>query len=393
MVSEQTIRERLKQERLHRGWTEAELAEKLGKSGNAFVHRIENGPTKINLGLLKSLCGIYSISPLAILVPEKPEETPTSQISEKTAGVSRKNFFEQGRLRGHGTLSEDARSQIRQVLPYVRKLGTVLNRLNEQPIKLQDIGIDPDFPKPSNEFAARIFGRKAAKALRAYFNIGEGGSINVLDFAWNHLRIPVCGLDLGPDCWGFYSADQFGNPLIIYSTSHRFVQRNVFTIAHEIGHHLLQPDNIELDCDDASHLSLEEQMADSFAQELLVPSDSLRGTYDGMGLSLSAEITPRDIVRLSQRFKVSFLMICYCLKDLNKISEAKFSQLSSYCKEQLTNEARELKYIPKDYIIAAPPILELLEETVVRAFKRKVIGQLEASALLDLPKAELQRRL
>src|SRR5262249_43453538 len=157
-----------------------------------------------------------------------------------------------------------------------------------------------------------------------------------------------CGINLGPNCWGMYSSDKFGNPLVIYSTSHKFSQRNIFTIAHEIGHYLFAHDQLNIDCENNDNNILE-KITDTFAQELLVPSFALRQVYDDLGLSLMKEIRPHHIVTLCEHFKVSFFMILICLYQTQKINAVEFNTLKEFCFSRLSSQAQVLGYCPQKY--------------------------------------------
>src|SRR4051812_46681565 len=107
MINEQQLRTKIKDLRIKSGLTEAEVAQKLGKSGNSYVNRIENGPTKINIEILEELCSFYKISPLELFQTQQAISTPQQQ----------KGFFEKSVFRAETGLDENAKEGIRSALP------------------------------------------------------------------------------------------------------------------------------------------------------------------------------------------------------------------------------------------------------------------------------------
>ena len=238
-------------------------------------------------------------------------------------------------------------------------------------------------------FAAQSHARDAAVQIRTYFKIDQNSSLDVSSFAWNYLNIPICALDLGPECWGLYSSDKLNNPLIIYSNAHKFSQRNVFTIAHEIGHYLFDHDDLNVDCD-SNESSVIEKIADTFAQELLVPSTALRQIYDDLGLSLVKDLKPHHIVALCEHFKVSFFMMLVCLRQTQKLNSDEYNSLKDFCINSLSNEAEKLGYNPQKYLSDTKSLYNQLKDLVLVALRKKSLSFFEACQLLDATELELR---
>jgi Zn-dependent peptidase ImmA (M78 family)/DNA-binding XRE family transcriptional regulator len=385
MINEQQLRHKIKNLRIQKGLTEAEVATKLGKSGNSYVNRIENGPTKINIEILEELCSFYKVSPLELLqsAPTTPSTTPSQ---------AQRGFFEKRVFRGEDGLEDDVREEIKQVLPTLRKIGKVQKILGKEPVKLEDISPELKDINLKSPFAAQASARKAALAIRKFFKLDQNSSIDVASFCWNNLNIPICGLDLGSNCWGLYSSDKAGNPLIIYSNTHKFFQRNNFTIAHEIGHYLFAHDLLNIDCD-ATENNIIEKVADTFAQELLVPNVALREVYDDLGLSLVKDIKPHHVTILCEHFRVSFFMMIVVLRQTQKITSTNYNELKEFCLNQLEFESKNLGYQPEKYFNHIKPLNSQLKELVLVALRKELISFFEASQMLDVSTSELQAAL
>ncbi len=385
MINEIDLRNRIKRLRIQSGLSEAQVAEQLGRAGNSYVNRIENGPTKINIEILEELCAFYKVNPIELL-----QAAPSRSGSNQPKG-----FFDKSSFRGMTKLESDAREQIKEQLPTLRKIGKLQKLLQKEPVRLQDISpalFDLKSINTKSPYAAQSAARKAAAQVRAYFEIDKNSSIDITLFCQRHLNIPICGLDLGQECWGLYSSDKYENPLIIYSDAHKFAQRNVFTIAHELGHYLFSHDQLNIDCD-SNENDVVEKIANTFAQELLVPSDALRQTYDELGLSLVHEIKPSHVVSLCEHFKVSFFMMVVCLRQIGKISSQTFDSLKDFCMNRLEHESQNLDYRPEAYLSKVKPLKQQLRDLTVIALRRELIGFFEASQLLDEPEASLKAAL
>lgn len=380
MINEKFLREKLKSYRVKMGLTEAEVASKLGKSGNSYINRIENGPTKINIEILDELCSLYDIPPVELF------DGTSSNVAQNKQP---KGFFEKSVFRGVQKLEEDKREEIRNLLPILRKIGKVQKLLNKEPLELKDFSLDVSDFNLKSTFAAQSHAREAATQIRKYFKIDLNSALDVVSFTSNYLNIPICALDLGPECWGLYSSDKLNNPLIIYSNSHKFSQRNVFTIAHEIGHYLFDHDDLNIDCD-SNEANVVEKIADTFAQELLVPSIALRQVYDDLGFSMVKELKPHHIVTLSEHFRVSFFMMIVCLRQTQKINSDEYNNLKDFCLNSLANESNSLGYNPQKYLSEPKSLYDQLKELVLIALRKKSLSFFEAGKLLDATEAELR---
>lgn len=383
MINEKSIRENLKNLRTKSGLSEAEVAAKLGKSGNSYINRIENGPTKLNIELLQELSTFYKINPLELF--QEGQQVPA--VKNTTKG-----FFEKSVFRGTEAIEDHIRAQIKEHLPTLNKIGKIQKILGKEPIKLTDISSDFENITLKSPVAAQAKAKDVAKLIRNFFKLDQNASIDISTFCWNYLNIPICGLNLGDNCWGMYSSDKNGNPLIIYSNSHVFNQRNVFTVAHEIGHYLFAHDYLNIDCETEEHTIIE-KIANTFAQELLVPSDVLRQIYDELGFSSVNQIKPHHVVTLCDYFKVSFYMMIVCLSQTKKIATNNSDDLKDFCINRLKGESENLGYYPEKYFSHTKSLHQQLRDLVLIALRRDLISFFEASQMLDEPAAELKAAL
>ena len=132
--------------------------------------------------------------------------------------------------------------------------------------------------------------------------------------------------------------------------------RQRFTIAHELGHLLLNIKNNELD---------EEKLCNRFASALLMPKEAVINEF---GTS-RGNIRFFELIAFKEEFKVSFTAIIYRLKDLKIISEYLYKGLSIFLSQKIN------KNDPKP----------ITPETSYQ-FKR-IVYKLEADGIISLNKA------
>jgi Zn-dependent peptidase ImmA (M78 family)/DNA-binding XRE family transcriptional regulator len=153
------------------------------------------------------------------------------------------------------------------------------------------------------------------------------------------------------------------------------VERNRFTLAHEVGHALIG------ECKEAK---LEKAM-DRFASAFLVPADHLR---DEVGTDRTA-FAYKELVRLKHLYGVSYIALLYRLKDVGVISEATLKNIfRTPARAFLKNEPEPLK---ADGEIAQLEKPQRFESHVYRALAEGYIASTKAAALLRRPLADVER--
>ena len=93
--------------------------------------------------------------------------------------------------------------------------------------------------------------------------------------------------------------------LIAYNRDHH-PHRQRFTIAHELGHLILEHADLRNNEDDYASRNPEETAANKFAAEILAPLEFLKKDFDA-GI--------RDVKALAQRYKVSEEMMWWRIMD------------------------------------------------------------------------------
>lgn len=114
---------------------------------------------------------------------------------------------------------------------------------------------------------------------------------------------------------------------VIVSNSSEILAREIYTVAHELGHILFdfedETGNIKIDIElNESSEELSEQRAFYFANCLLMPEEQLR-QYIRLELKKApSELVALDMVRMQLEFQVSYAALAVRLHDLKMITAA-----------------------------------------------------------------------
>ena len=262
-----------------RGFTQAELADRMGRDHQAKVSKIEAGLVRVTDETLKALCRALNYPP--------------------------DFFYQQDEL--HGIDTSILFHRRRQAIP-ARTLAKIHAVVNIRRIHLgrllRSVDIEPKQPFPS--FDLEEFGgdpRSVAQALRG---------------TWLLPRGPVAGVTQAiEDAGGVVIRCDFetrqvdaisqwipGYPPMFFVNTGVPGDRLRWTLAHEIGHTVMHR-TVSRDI---------EQEADEFASAFLLPADDIRPYFVG-------GITPAKLANLKPFWKVSMQALLKCATDLGAISE------------------------------------------------------------------------
>ena len=138
--------------------------------------------------------------------------------------------------------------------------------------------------------------------------------------------------------------------------------RQRFTIAHELGHLLLDIGNEKLDS---------EKLCNRFASALLMPKEAVINEF---GISRK-NINFFELTAFKNEFKVSYAAIVYRLRDLNIISEYLYKRLFIFLNQKIGK--KDPKPIP-------PEISYQFKKTVFRLEADEIISLNKACELLGV---------
>lgn len=208
---------------------------------------------------------------------------------------------------------------------------------------------------------------KAANDFRNYIKISNKQPISDLINILENLGIIIIQIkntDNRFDDFDGLSEIVNSIPVIVLLDGIKDGARQRFTIAHELGHLVLNINNDELD---------EEKLCNRFASALLMPKEA---TINEFGYS-RGNINFFELTAFKNEFKVSYTAIVYRLKDLNVISEYLYKKLSIFLsqrigkndpnpiKPEISYQFKKIVYkLEADEIISVNKACELLGVTI-----------------------------
>lgn len=216
----------------------------------------------------------------------------------------------------------------------------------------------------------------AAGRLRTAWNLGNDPIPNLVEFL-EEQGVKVIPLKLGEGVSGLMCVARRSKgadvPIVMVNQDDTG-ERQRFTLAHELGHHVLQlPDG-----------AVSEKLAHRFASAFLMPAEIL---WNEVGKHREA-ISIGELVELKALFKVSVQAITYRLKDLGIVYDALFRRLFD---EFVARGWRKPPYAEPGAVPPEKP--ERFTRLCYRAVSEGAISEAKGAELLGISVRELNRRL
>lgn len=172
--------------------------------------------------------------------------------------------------------------------------------------------------------------RRKANEIREQCTTTRYGIVNLFRDCKN-FNIKLFRYPMGEDADLGFTLKRDNDTIIFTNTSIR-LSREIFTLAHEIGHAVLHFENMEAFFDNNSTFSdsdvdEKEHEANYFAACLLMPQEKVEG-YIYFEIEDSENISARDIAKMMVEFNVSFDMVVNRLCSLQFIDEHKKTLLN-----------------------------------------------------------------
>jgi Zn-dependent peptidase ImmA (M78 family) len=216
----------------------------------------------------------------------------------------------------------------------------------------------------------------AAERLRTAWNLGNDPIPNLVEFL-EEQGVKVIPLKLGERVSGLMCVARRSKGVdvpIVMVNQDDTGERQRFTLAHELAHHVLQvPDS-----------AAGEKLAHRFASAFLMPAEIL---WREVGKHRDA-VSIGELVELKALFKVSVQAITYRLKDLGIVSETLFKHLFD---EFVRRGWRDPPYAEPGPVKPEKP--ERFTRLCYRAVSEGAVSEAKAAELLGVSVRELNRRL
>lgn len=349
-----------------RGLTIPQLSAKMGM-GTAGLSNLLNGKSEPKSSTLIKLSEALDV-PFAELIADAPKLNSLRFRTAKT--LSGREKAERDQLR-HDTaiwLSDYCflEKEFKEALPY--KLA----------------GISEEDPKSAAMKVRKSLGLKPKEPI---YDIAE-----LIENAGIKLRIRPFGFK---KTFGLSIGNEDGGPAIVVNSEKGIpVERQLFTIAHELGHLLLHQASYK-DSNDMEDESQEKE-ANLFAGAFLVPDDGLKKEWEeSKGLAFVDRV-----LKIKKIFKVSYMTVLIRLVQMG-IAASHTNLIVQFRKDYKTKYLRDLKghYEPEALANAEPELIaeedpqeldisDLMEERFARlvreAYERDLISMSRAGEMLNL---------
>lgn len=335
-----TIGERIKQGRQMAGLTQRELAAKARVSAQA-ISKYER-----NLDVPGSKIIIRLADALGVRIEFFLRQKSISKIEPK--------------FRKRQSLSsKDEDAILARVSEWLERYLEIENILSEDKGRLV-FEYPADFPREVTTFADI---EKAAEDLRRSWGLGMGPIENLTDLLETKgLKIWSIDADVKFDACTFQAEDDL-SAIVIVTRSDMPGDRQRFSMAHELGHLMLRPH--ELDDEKAAH---------RFASAFLVPGSVARFELRNK----RADLSIYELHLLKHKYGLSMQSWIYRARDLGIISETKAISLF-----KIFTSRGWRKQEPGDQIRAEFP--RRFERLVMSAMADDIISESRANELLGMP--------
>jgi Zn-dependent peptidase ImmA (M78 family)/transcriptional regulator with XRE-family HTH domain len=305
-VTQQELGQRIAGARRDRGWTQAELAARVGLTQTA-VSRIETGARAVGSLELAELAEALGVSVLDLL---RAGQRPMLAIAARL-----------GRFRDPGAVDRALR-RAQTLTGLDELLDSVLDAPSgEPPPRLSGAGRGP-FGEPgrprlggAGRGPAVDQGRRLAGEVRRALGLGDGPIARFPELLEERFQLDVDFSPLPEAVDGLCVS--VGARALILVGSGKPSSRQRFTLAHELAHYLVDDlDPLYVDERGVRARSVAEMRANAFAAHLLMPEPGVRAAIEG-----TADDAERA-VRVALTFGTSVSAAAYQLGNLGLLPEA-----------------------------------------------------------------------
>jgi Zn-dependent peptidase ImmA (M78 family) len=295
----------------------------------AVLSYYESGKRQPPLPKLSALGRFYGV-PLRDLLEESDRDPAAIQPAEV--------FFRAAQAE----LGSEARAAIQAFSSYADEFSSLTSELGTPP---PGQGKSP-FPAMRSN-ASRADAARWAEELRALLRLGEGPVRDLFALVAEDVlvfRLPLGSADTAPSGL-FYNHEAIGFCIVV--NSDMTYGRQVFTLAHELGHVYFHSGLENGGISFPNERNGRERFADAFAAEFLVPTDALHKLVDEWDVWERDFSDPLAVIHLQRQFGVSYAAMLYRLKQTRLITQATLERLQRYSPSRLA-EAMGYEVHPAD---------------------------------------------
>ncbi|MCK4311846.1 MAG: ImmA/IrrE family metallo-endopeptidase [Candidatus Cloacimonetes bacterium] len=228
-----------------------------------------------------------------------------------------------------------------------------------------------------------------AKKVREKLKLDNDEPIYDICNLVNELGIKIfrfeCDLD---KCFGFSVSEDDEGPVIAVNTYKNIsIERQIFTIAHELGHLLMHKNSYKPEL--IEEKVNEEKEADQFAAHFLMPAEGFKKELKKVsGLHWIGQI-----LHIKRIYKVSYKTVLRRLIDLNLVSNNIYMYFSAEFKRKYHKDLKkhfEPYSVEPEGMLKSDFVNKRLNKLVRIAYEKELITLNRASEILSLPLIEMK---
>lgn len=372
MISSQQLGERLADARKRAKLTQAEVAEGVGIARTTLV-AIEKGERRPGNAELVRLADILKTS-VHDLLRETLVRTEISPRFRVGFGVDKK-----------GGPIADAVERLRSFGARYAELER-MNGMRRVPARLETLRTYRVDPEVHSALDDRLGGEDAARSVRSMLGLGDEPAVHLDERFEVEAGLRIFYLDgLPPKLAAFLLwSDEIGACVAI-NAGHP-VERQRWSLVHETGHLLRDPEAGDVLDESESLKRSEEVFPESFTMEFLMPSVGVQKRFADK--CRAGRFTPVDLHSLARHFEVSFQAMALRLEDLKllprgsyeKISKSQIRPKDLVQHDELLKMPRKQRRLPERYVALA-----------VAAYDQELLSEGELADYLDTDIVEARK--
>jgi Zn-dependent peptidase ImmA (M78 family)/DNA-binding XRE family transcriptional regulator len=369
MISSQQLGERLGDARKRAGLTQAEVADRVGLARTTLV-AIEKGERRPSNAELVRLGEVLKASMNDLL----RETLVRAQISPRFLAA----------FGGDGPSSP-----LGQAVERLRAFGARyaelerLHRLHRIPAPLETLRTyRVEFGAPA-ALDERLAGVDAARTVRSMLGLGDEPARFLDDRLESEAGLRIFYLDRLPESLAAFLiwSDEIG-ACVAVNADHP-VERRRWSLAHEVGHLLRDPEAGDVLDDKVSSKRAGEAFPESFATELLLPAAGVQNRFADK--CRSGRLSVPDLAALARYFGVSFRALVLRLEELHLLPRGIYARIiERQVRVRAALRRPEPPYVARSN--APSPRGKLPERYIglaVAAYDQELLSEGELAAYLD----------
>lgn len=315
--------------RKRRGMTGTELGEKVGLRKDQ-ISKIESGRRRLDISELPRVAAALGVPVRSLL--GQPDR-PALAIAGRLAAEAGPDAVLSVRRRARQLLEiEDLLTQVTGMPPA---------RPSPQGHRVVEQARASFRARPRSRAEAKRQGRELAELTRRELDLGSDALGDIAGLIEQHFAVDVALSPLGSDVDGL--CVHSGAVALILASTDSPDGRVRFTLAHELGHHLLgDPREVieEAERDMFADTAVERR-ASAFAGHLLMPERGVRSVLAWLGVEPDT-VSERAVIALMEHFGVSMAALIYQLNIIGVLSYDDGQQLRSRGVTSLVERHRDV---------------------------------------------------